>query len=599
MDNVDPGIITDSEVEVYGLQGKVVYKSDVETANYLKGEGFKQEDEIALQIVGNISYDLSAQYVSDTSYQVAIPYGLAIGTYDLEVTINDETYVLENELTIAAQGTEKYVQFGEYSFTCQNSSFNDNGDTVLSGNVIMNGWLFFKDDVVISGDINNSDRVTVIDNGGAYISYNPTNSDGLANYLAKKGISMPLGILGSFTIFSDEYDPSDYKSFRVEPFYDTSIINVKFLKFENATVSLYPDMVYLNNFKLNFDYPFQEELTGKLPADDIQSMDYDTGVAATATTIGLDASFQYEAPEEEEGEELRFALMPLWLNEFEAKVDTFHNNYELLMKVKLKAFKEMDSMGFDFTIQDGKFDGITLYADIPVTLTRVPVPISLSNFSLGFSGYSEIGSSEPTLEELLGITIKAGFDADFAKVTDVLPKVKKFLELKKNQEIPPVIQFSDCTIEATLKDLDFSFAADMKFMGMYDFGKVEINAGKFSYSNELLGLRSVTESGLRAKLILGSPWETSNCKLDLSGNVEAVLGYPYTGISGGVSGEFEAKWWIFCVSKDFTGDLLIGFKENSYQQIQFNAIARGGKNGKYTGFRVYISPAEGFNVDKY
>lgn len=591
------GIDNNTQKTVYGLSTKFLYKSSKDQTITLKGKGFEQEDIISVTLTGTINYDLKAAYVDENTFSVLVPNNLKPEVYDVYVTLNTSGYLFEKELTIAVQGTEKKFNFGDYTFTALKSTTDKKGNTILSGHVIMNGWLYFKGDVIISGDYLNDDRVTVKDFSGAYISYNPNNSSGLAKFMAEKGISVSFAPLNEFLIYKDDYDTEEFMDFRTDKIADLSDINLMFFVLDNPYVCLYPDMLYFKTFGLDLELPFQKQLLRNFP-DQMKALNLDravdtnTGMALTATNIGITGDFSYSDLREKD---IALVNLPLNLDSLEASIDTIHNDYSLELKVKLKAWKEMESMGLGFEIKDGRFDGFSLSADRKVLLTKTPVPISMSNFSLGLSGFSEFEPDDSLLKKVLSTEVKAGFNMDFADASAIAPKLAEFIG-----DDVSVATLDDCEMKVVLYDISLDFTCKLKLFTVLNVGSAEINMGKFSYTNTLLGFNGITQYGLRSSLRLGSKWETANCYLDLDGTAELTLGYPYTGLYGRIGCDFEVSWWIFKKDYDVYGEALIGAFINSAGSPQFSMIVHGTNNkGKPSGFRLDISRTTGIDHKKY
>ena len=135
---------------------------------------------------------------------------------------------------------------------------------------------------------------------------------------------------------------------------------------------------------------------------------------------------------------------------------------------------------------------------------------------------------------------------------------------------------------------------------MLDIGHCELEAGSFSYSNELINLGGDKVYGIRAAVTLGSTWDTVNCYVKMTGTAEVVLGYPYTGLWLDGDLDFNVGWWILRADWDVSGDFLIAFYKNSSDKAQFSMIVRGtNSKGKYSGFHLYITPETGMDIYKY
>ena len=71
------------------------------------------------------------------------------------------------------------------------------GDTyLLSGNVTMNGWLRFKGEVKLTGDLAAGRSITVEDYSGSYVMFDSADATGLGAYFASKGIYVDVPAMG-------------------------------------------------------------------------------------------------------------------------------------------------------------------------------------------------------------------------------------------------------------------------------------------------------------------------------------------------------------------------------------------------------------------
>jgi len=593
-DSYNPYTVEDVNLTVNGLSTKFLYKSSKDQTVLLKGKGFDKGDDITLRLCGNVRYEIKARFVDESTYEITIPSEIAVGTYDLSVSLAGNNFELKSELSIAAYGTEKTFTFGSYIFTALSSYVNDNGNTVLSGNVIMNGWLHFNGDIEISGNYAGADSVSITDKGGAYISYSTAVAVGLADTLAQEGIPLSFGNLGTFRIYSQRYNPSDYKNFPVSDIELYGAVNIFFMVAKNPSYSIYPDMIVLQGLSLSWDLPFQKQLLKDLDFTDFSSLNQDLRILIGATAIGIDEKFSYK---NDNDVDFTMVSLPLRLSELEVEVNTIENDYQISAGVKFKAIKDMDELKFGFGVKGGKFDSIKLQTGgIDVSLMTTPVPISMGDFGIELSGFSKYESDNSTLSNLLGTTVTALFKVDCASLNALLPEIAKVLDSKD----AALATLDDCKLSLTLKEFRLSFDAKIKLFGLLEMGKCSVSLGKFDYTNALIGYYNEEEYGLRFAITKGIDWETGELKLKYEGTGEVTLGYPYSGLWFNGTADFDVGWWIFRVDFDVTGDALIGLYKNSGGNLQFSAILRGtNSKGENSGFHIYVTGATGLGMYTY
>lgn len=115
---------------------------------------------------------------------------MAVGSYNVEVTIDGKKKIIQNGFSVIVQGDEKKTAFGPYVFTSSEKIENGYGNYTLRGAVTMNGWLHFKGDVVLSGDLEEGGSIQVSDYSGSYVEFDTATAEGIGSFLAEKGVSL-------------------------------------------------------------------------------------------------------------------------------------------------------------------------------------------------------------------------------------------------------------------------------------------------------------------------------------------------------------------------------------------------------------------------
>jgi len=602
-DAYNPYVVEDVKLLVNGLNTKFLYKSSQDHTVSLKGNGFDEGDDIDVRLVGNVRYQLKAKFVDKKTYEITIPTEVSVGTYDLSVSVAGSNFELKSELTIAAYGTEKTFTFGSYTFTALSSYVNENENTVLSGNVTMNNWLRFKGDIEISGNYNNAEMVSITDRHGVYISYSTSVAHGLAYTMADWGLPVSFPALGTFNIYSQRYDPSDYKNFRTSDIEVGAVINMATLIAENPSVSVYPDMLELQVLNVGLDLPFQEQIMKGFGKETLAKFKAksEVQILVGATSVGLNAEVSYSDGadyDEKVTGEFVFVSLPLKLSKLELSINTMENDYSISAGVAFKALKDMEAgLEFGFEVDGGKFESVYLQTDgVDVPLMETPVPISIGNFGIELAGFSKYESNQDTLSKALGTKVTSKFEVDCGKLKTKFPKIAKLLDA----EDAALASLKDCELSLQLKELRILFDADVELFGVLDIGECSVSLGCFDYTNALIGYYNEDEVGLRVKLTAGIDWKTGELKMQAQGSAEAVLGMPYSGLWLNGKANFEVGWWIFRTDFDVSGDVLLGVYKNSSDNLQFSAIVRGvNSKGEYSGFHAYVTKATGFDVYSY
>ena len=599
-DSYDPYTIEDTDITVSGLTTKLLYQSSKSQTVLLKGTGFDAGDDITVRITGNIKYNLEAKFVDSETYEITVPSSVATGSYDLEVSVAESAVTLKKELSVVEAGGTRNFRFGSYHFTCQDSYVNDDGATVLSGNVTMNGWLRFKGDISIRDGYEGSDKAWITDENGFYVTYAEDNSQGLAHYLAEKGVPVSFGAIGTFYIRPDPYTAEGYKDFDVDTPDYYGELNLLMLTCNSFEVSFYPDMLKFQGINFNTELPFQEQLLRGMKLEDMYDTKVDSHCLLGATQIALLAELKYKNISTEFKEDFVMVSLPLRLNELTLEVDTLKNDYSLKADVGLKSLTD-DPKGFELTfgIVGGKFDALGLRINGPkIQIVTNPVPVHMGNFGFLIEGMSKETDDGNLLTKILSKDITIEFDVTVADMKELLPKIDKLLDTDKKVVLG---ELKDCKLKLQLREFRICFDAKMVLLDTVELGEVNVTAGKFSYTNALIGFYNETEYGLRVAVKKDAVnMHTPNLDIDITGQAEVCLGYPYSGLWINGKADFEVGWGILSADFDVAGDFLIGAYKNNLGNLQLSVILRGtGNSGNHVGFHAYVTRPSGFDVYTY
>lgn len=595
-DAYSPYTVEDTEVTVNGLTAKFLYKSSQNQNLTLKGSGFDSGDDVTVRLIGSVKYDLVATFVDSETYSLVLPSGVSAGQYDLEVSVADCSVTLKKELTVAVQGSLKSFRYGSYVFTALESRVDDNGNTVLSNNVIMNGWLRFKGDVTISAGYQDSAKAWITDNGGFYVSYSPDMSSGLAHFLADQGIPLSFGAIGKFAIYPDAYIGGDYASFPVDEAEYDDFINLLMFVCDDFSIGIYPDMLRVQGLNFTFKLPFQEQIMRSWEQTPSKALDFDSDCMISATKIGLQGTVQYKDMDKENG--FTLVSLPLKLKELDIQIDTLNNNYSFAGKVGIKAL-DADGFGASVSYLDGKLDSIALSQDmLSIPIVTAPVPVTIDGFGFYIGQLSQIPDDADFITKVLDSEVGIDFDVSVASLNKYVPKIAKLLDSEKDIALA---EFKDCTLRLRLRNFRVAFNAKVVLATVLELGEVDVSVGCFSYSNRLIGMYNADEVGLRiASRLDVLNWHTANLDLNLNGTRELCIGYPYSGMWDSGTADFTVGWGFWEADWSVTGDAMAGAFVNSLGNFQFSVILRGeNKDGEQSGFHAYVTFEDGFKVSLY
>ena len=573
--------------KVNGLDTRMIYQTSAQTHAILRGEKFKEDEEISITARGPLDYTLPAEFISDTQYRVTIPGNMAVGSYELAVTINGKTAYFQNELTVCSQATT--YSFGPYVFTAGRKETGADGTVRLSGFVQLNSWLTFNDEVIIQCYGQDVDYIDVTDLYGSKVSYSlSAGAEGLGKHFAETGKKADLPALNTFRLYWDRtHEPSsdDYKTEAIFILPDIRIVDL--MDFSASGIRLYPDRMVINTNEFETKLPFQEKLLQKTGLFKYK-LERETKVTLTAKNIGFylkvgASDFQdYKKNKDAKPLEVKLGNNPIQLKKAEAEllIDTLKPEYSIKVKASLPFIKVGDDddlgLGLKLGWKDSKCPSeIRIYADFPIKTQIGPVPATFSDFELAVTNINPDKS-------VLYWTLEGVTDIAVAKLSDYV-KVKSGLFANKSItdfiEDASVMTFEDTTVDLCLGEVYLKLNSKAKLFGKVDIGEITVEAGKFNYTNQLLGIYSEQVHGLRAAVAVGPVWKTANCDIELRGTVEADLTSAFIGLDLSGKAKVDVSWWIIHKEAEVDGSCVLGLQFPKTGGARF-VLAYGGTNAK-------------------
>lgn len=598
---VDNGAIRAEQLgdfRLFGLSSSYIYRSKQDIRLKVNGSGFENQTGYTVKLSGELrATKVSSKVIDSETLEIVVPSTIAVGKYDLVVSAEGEKdKVLPGALTVALPCTLTHITFGSYDFTAEQIVEEGSQSYRLTGNVAMNGWLHFKGDVMLRGDLkDNRDTAYLIvtDESGAYVSYSPNGTTGLTKKLfADKGRNLIIPAMQSFRIYGAPYDQKAYGDFMVDTIRLQFPINIQTFASVGGQVALYPDMICSDAFYVTPDFTYLDDL---IP--NFRDTVYDvraTGTLAITNSdvcVAASVSLNYDSGADA-GRKFQFLSTGLNLKEAGVELNTITQSYKIAAGIGFNDFRlsnkrDTAANGLGLTIgwSDGKLDSVSFSADTKVKVSDTPVPIYLSDVSFGFSGAAKADYTD-WYTYLTRTTIEGGFGLETVGLSDVASD--KIIEFFGIEDVK-IAELDEGQISMTLKDFCLSFGAKLKFLGR-EVASCSVDVGKFNYRNTLLGIEE-TEYGAGASVKLDLfIYDFDHLKVDFSGSSEITVGYPYTGMKLSGTADYSVSWFIFEFGKEKEGEIGIGFYKNSRDKLQFTFAYRGtDDNGELKGFRLDVS----------
>lgn len=565
-------------LSVTGLDIRSAQKSNEDIVVHLLGTGFKTGDSAKMKLLGNMDYDVTMEYVDATRYKVLIPSSVAVGTYDLQITINDKSAYIENGFSLYEAGDTKVTKFGPYVFTSMGKS-TSNDEIVLSGNVTLNGWLVFNGDVILEGNLEESTQIRMTENAGSYVTFDPDTATGIGNYFAEKGISFSVPKLGSFKLYNDPSHIYDYENYQVDSIRTTSLTIFQVVYLEAPAIKLYPDSIKLDYSQGTTVLPFQDAIFRALEVDSPFEFDLQSTAVLTNQNIGIIIDIEGKA---DNGRELfkdcQMMNFPVKLdkNALKIKVNTIEHKYGFGGMLEFSVLDWELGLGAEVSLNGFQIDSFLLTIDTDVSVMLGEVPLTFSNLRVG----AEDIATAVENNQFGNVIFVGQMDLAVAKVSTYFPKLEPFVDDMS------LVSLSDATIRFRWNPFMISTSSDIKIFDEFTITRTNFSVGNYSYSNVLLGLDNREVQGFNSSISRGFMWDIDNCHINISGTGSLsgnsrFIGVQYEGVA-----ELNIEWWLVDMNFDQSGTALVGVYFTEYGEPQFT-VAMAYQNMWGTNKKLY------------
>lgn len=557
---------------LHGLGTRCIYRNGKSQMNTVIGSGFAKDDVASIKLIGEMEYTANLCYRDESQFIFYLPADVAIGTYDAEIFVNGKKAVLKNALSVLDEDMETTVTYGPYVFTA-GQCIEENGAVRLRGNVVLNGWLNFKGDVTLRGDLENDSEIRMKDHAGSYVVFDKSAAVGLGKFLAEKDVAFDMPCLGEFTLYYDSNHMYDFEEYEVDSI-RTPLLQIRqILTFDSPYMKLYPDRLEIVYSQAEPTLPFQDVIF-KSDGDDGFEIEKNGSAIVNNTNVGVFITLEGDGESKNKKKFTMFnAPVMVGMDELEVVIDTFNHAYVFGAMVN---FDFVDfGLGARVAFQGLKPDQFSVTVDKDVSTMVGTVPITFSKFTLGAEDIA------PALENksFKELKIVGSMDIAAAKVSGVFPKLEKYIGDVS------VLSMPSTTVELDLSPLSFSTKAELHLFDAIKLLEAGVTIGTFGYSSELLEMDSVTAKGVTASLTAGFNWSIENCEVDISATGRLDATNRFIGVQlENAKTYVDIEWWLFGKTLHKEGDALLGlyFTESGDPQLMLilSSMERGGKRSK-------------------
>lgn len=350
--------------------------------------------------------------VKDDSITFQVAPSVSEGTYSVFVTMDGKKYKVDR-LVIGNPSTDEVV-FGAYHFAADTiETYEDK--TVLSGNVVLNDYLYFDSTVTLTGNINKDSSVRMTTDRPAYVHHDTASYTGLDKIILSKQTKTRAFDSISVNIYDDGQHYNDYENYQVDKPWTSEIntLELGIVSLEENITYVYPDRVQIrSSVGVLKDNTITDLLTNGVDFFKMEKgMPYLKGEVEAESRLmkmGPFAYFNMDIEAGVEDSELEIADFLSLEGKVAAKLmyDTYNREFEISLTLSTEDTSELSGSstqvknsgdaGITMSIvgegddrrNSDKFFNMEVALPLELTFTVYGVPVTLSDIKCSLENYN-------------------------------------------------------------------------------------------------------------------------------------------------------------------------------------------------------------------
>ena len=566
---------------LYGLKESRIIKADSDITATVLGANFDPGTKCLVEIRGeNYAKTFQAAYKDSGSFTITVPGMIPYGKYTVTTTVAKGFLSARavDEIKIIDGNTQTLV-YGAYTFNADKIT-KSSKSTVLSGNVMLGDYLYFKGDVILEGNVDTDNSVKLTDSSGCYAVFNNAMPGQLGEYYKN---TTNLGMLRDLTLYNDAAHLDDTDNYMVDEIrLDPAALGALYL--EKAAAQIYPEQMIIKMERGYFNFPMLDKIIRQTTSSSMFSVEFNQeGILNSEGFFtkgklslgGLDNKFN-------------FGKHAINLSDFTLEYDTYSHDYQLSLGVSLPFAKKDINAGvsMDLGFKDGSWDSVMFHYSNPQSIYIVPNKVSLNNFSFGVTDLADEDYPIYDIPSFFcNATFKGGADVEVFNLSDKATILKEFF----GSDVT-LITLADTMLSFRYNDPVITAESNLKLFGLVDYGKCECKFGNFTYDDYLLGFSSEDVFGMDYSLSQGPEIDYPNFKLKVQGTTRVGINSlaSYFIMRGDI--DYYLSFRNIHESGRINGLYELAFVYGDGEDVTLNLIIREENVGKDPkGFRGYIS----------
>lgn len=584
----------DAPFDCTGFSTKKIYREVQDVEGFIRGKGFESSMSCFVTLKGKSYIEtFVGNYVSDESFSVMLPGRIPPGEYEAFIAVNGVDFKDKIEIF---DGCEQVFRYGAYCFFGNRVIRDEEHEKVtITGDVRMNGFLYFNGDVVIEGDIKDN-KVTMTSTAGSYI----LSSRPLLGLMMLLGNKTNVGNWDRYTLYNDEVNLKDFDKYKVETVRWAGADSWKAGVFiaQAPEYTLRPNKYEFKAGEVCWNFPCVSGLFKRLTKTRSNPNGIDNPLKFSVKFEGFVDNSGLFTTGDVSTEDLTFSLKMFGgeygLKKFALKWDTFKDDYDCTLLINASIFKRFGNVsgddgknnwGFQIAAKGGYLDKVRVYADIPFDVPIGGVPVGFNNMMLGIDDLSGQDDVREFSHRLWVANFVGGLDISVGSLKTISAGAASWLG-----DNLCIVKFEETKLAISFGNAQFALNSLIKLLGEVECGKIDFVMGVIDYKSYVLGTNRPGVYGMRIDIPIGPNIEFPRFKVKGQWGwsiLAATAGWRIGGAGeGSIDLDIIKKWsgeckgaveYGFLLKDNYTGTPYIGFKgENgSKEKIAMKVMFSG------------------------
>lgn len=540
--------------------------------------------------------------ITDGEITFQVAPSVSEGVYSVFVTIDGKKYKV-GRLTIGTSDSNVVI-FGAYYFKADNVTYYDGG-VKLSGNVVLNDYLYFGGDVTLEGNLDRDSSVSMQTAYPAYVHHDTANYSAFDKILLSPRTKTKAFDYLRVTIYDDGTSYNDYENYEVELPWESKvgIVDLGIVSVEDNLIYLYPDRVQLkSSVGILKDNTITELLTNGIEFFQMEEDEfYFKGEIEATSRLMKEGPFAYfnmevEAGYNDDDQSKAVKIADFFTIEGHLGVkfmfDTYNRECAIGFEIEEEGpSKDLESgtkvsnkgnLGFELSIvgqgegderrKGDKFLNISIALPLEVTFNVYGVPVTIKNLEASLENYNiteaikNLSSNDGFSAGLKQyVTNKKGADlkvqGSVALVsTSALPDGAQKVVKKWLGEDVDLISADEVSGSVGINYPHLAAGATVNLLGCVKLAEMEVEMGAISYPDyvaELINSKDgETHYGFRFLGKTGVEFDWDAIGANVTGTTSATITLDEFLVSGYVAANVGAKtkFDLFGTSLDLEGN---------------------------------------------